>query len=150
MKASLAEMIKRLVIAQHGISLDGEFDVDPDTIRQNPDYPDRFTAEGFNNGKRIPLSWKRVSITPILNDLCHKQGEREAGEEGLYYDEGAMHHYVAVRPNHKLEDINRLLGSSFTEDQLVFRPEKFEGRWVLQHPCYYGRIFTSVLLPKAS
>ncbi|QAU04255.1 hypothetical protein [Vibrio phage 2 TSL-2019] len=150
MKASLAEMIKRLVISQHGIALDGEFEVNLDTIKQNPDYPDRFTAEGFNNGRRIPLSWKRISITPKLNDLCNTQGGLKEGEEGLYYDEGAMHHYVAVRPNHKLEDINRLLGSSFTEDQLIFKPEGFEGRWVLQHPCYYGRIFTNVLLPKAS
>ncbi|UPT53936.1 hypothetical protein [Vibrio phage phiKT1019] len=150
MNTSLAEMIKRSVQSQTNTKLEGDFDVDLSTVKQNCDYPDRFTAEGFLNGKRIPLAWKRVSITPKLNEICVAQGEREHGKEGLYYDQGKMHHYLAVLPNHKLEDVNRLLGTSFTEDQLLFKPEGFEGRWVLQHPCYYGRIFTNVLLPKAS
>lgn len=151
MKASLVETIKRSVIEQHGTDLEGDFDVDLDTIQQNVDFPDRFTAEGFLNGKRIPLAWKRVTFTKQLESIS--QGfilRDDAEQEGVYYDSKIMHHYIAVKPNHSLEDVNRILGTKFSEDHLLFRPERLEGRWVFDHPCYYGRIFTQVLLPKAS
>lgn len=151
MKTSLVTAIQGLVGKRNPEVLTGEFSVDLDTIQQNADYPDRFTAEGFLNGKRIPLAWKRTSITKQLESLSGGFLSRDdAEQEGVYYDGKIMHHYIAVKPNHSLEDVNRILGTKFTEEQLLFKPERMEGRWVLNHPCYYGRIFTQVLLPKAS
>ncbi|UVD32161.1 hypothetical protein [Vibrio phage phiKT1028] len=151
MKTSLVTAIQGLVSKQQPEVLEGDFNVDLDTIQQNCDYPDRFTAEGFLNGKRIPLAWKRVSFTALLNSVSQGFVARDdADQEGVFYDGKIMHHYIAVRPNHNLDDVNRILGSQFTKDQLLFKPERMEGRWVLDHPCYYGRIFTQVLLPKAS
>lgn len=151
MKTSLTQQIKRLVTAQSGEEFAGTFEVDFETIRQHDEYPDRFTAEGFLNGTRIPLAWKRISITPDLNENVAGTLLRDEAEvEGLYYDSKIMHHFIAVRPNHNLTDVNRILGTEFTDEQLLFKTERFEGQWHLNHPCFYGRIFTQVLLPKAS
>ncbi|AGB07305.1 hypothetical protein [Vibrio phage VP4B] len=151
MKTSLVESIRGLVGKRNPEVLEGDFDVDLDTIQQNVDYPDRFTAEGFLNGVRIPLAWKRVSFTNALDSVSEGTISRDdADQEGVYYDGKIMHHYLAVKPNHGLDDVNRLLGTNFTDEQLLYRPERMEARWVLNHPCYYGRIFIQVLLPKAS
>lgn len=151
MKTTLNEQIQRLASSQMGIDLSGDFSVLLDSVHQHDEYPDRFTCEALHDGKRVQLEWKRKSITPELEKVCGGALDRyEAEAEGLYYDHKLMRYYVAVPPNYKLSDVNRVLGTQFSEEQLLLKTERFDGYWEFDHPCFYGRILTQVLLPKAS
>lgn len=151
MNTTLIGMIAKLVKEQHGIEITDNVELNLDSIQQNIDYPDRHTVEGVAHGTPVTLGWKRVSITPKLDPLSKGFVKRDdAEEEGIYYDTKLMHHYLALKPGYTLSDVNRLLGTDFTEDQLKYKTEGFEGLWEFNHPCIYGRLFTQVLLPKAS
>lgn len=136
MDKDLVGWIKSVLIKQNIVSKDDTVEIDVNSVVQ---MQSKSQCVAKVNGVTQTLTWKQISFSDLLYQLIAKENGQ------VFYSVKDLRPKVKLKPGFELKDLNEALGTKFSEEELVYAPQRFIPVFKFNHPCFYGSVVVEVI-----